>query len=287
MLCCSLPAGAGGRSVEVVEALLLGAALRDASVLPRLLLETTRSGCTALHFACWTGNEAVVGCLLEAATSVSCEGALVNLADGNGQSALHYAARQGSEQHAAVIKVLLATPGINANARNKGNLSALELAEAYGKDSAAKVLGDLAMTGTVVLDAVRWRSRAQKKGTKAAAAATARGGESRADGGDSGATSPTSEPFESASAGEASRSELQRQVHEREIEALKASHADSLRENDAAISELRAEAQARRQQALEAEAERQVAEMERNMGPQPSEEEVAWLLGLTERLKER
>ena len=57
--------------------------------------------------------------------------------DSEGDTALHDAARFG---HVEVVKLLLATPGIQVGIKNNKGLTALALAEDYGKPEVAAML---------------------------------------------------------------------------------------------------------------------------------------------------
>ena len=60
-----------------------------------------------------------------------------NVRDADGDTALHDAARFG---HVEVCKLLLATPGIETGIKNGKGLTALALAEDYGKPEVAALL---------------------------------------------------------------------------------------------------------------------------------------------------
>ena len=59
----------------------------------------SESGCSALHFACWSGSDAVVKLLLGTRPAADVDGV-----DGTGQAALHYVARLG---HVSLVSLLV------------------------------------------------------------------------------------------------------------------------------------------------------------------------------------
>lgn len=122
--CTPLIGAAWGNTAAVRALLELGADVNQAE----------NSGMTALMWAAHGGHAGVIETLLR-------HGADVNARDNHGFTALMYAAAHGL---ATPVKLLLAAPGVHANARNKAGESAFDLASLYAGQNVEQALIDRA-----------------------------------------------------------------------------------------------------------------------------------------------
>ena len=95
---------------------------------------TNKKNVTALMIACEKGNKDAINVLLNA-------GADPNLADADGDTWLHYAARKFSrtDGHTEVLQAII-SPGIDVNTANKRNVTSLMIACKEGEKDAINVL---------------------------------------------------------------------------------------------------------------------------------------------------
>lgn len=115
-----MAAALAGRS-RALELLLAGGASVESKELS--------FGCTALMFACMSGNEDVVGMILS-------HGATVDCADTSGRTPLMVAAATGKIR---IVEILLRNGG-DVNIRNRFGATALDLADRNGNIGVAALL---------------------------------------------------------------------------------------------------------------------------------------------------